>query len=81
MARTTGFQTGDPLLLTRCAPLTNRKRFRPRYHLRIGAAAVLDAMVREAKIGEMDGHRRARQILLKAFDDLLGSEEGEEVVK
>ncbi|MCY7347871.1 MAG: DNA translocase FtsK 4TM domain-containing protein [Pyrinomonadaceae bacterium] len=51
-------------------------------HLRIGygrAAAILDAMVREGYIGEMDGSKRARPILQKAFDDLQEAEEGREL--
>ena len=51
-------------------------------HLRIGygrAAAILDAMVREGYIGEMDGSKRARPILQKAFDDLQEMEEGREL--
>ncbi|MDQ3747479.1 MAG: FtsK/SpoIIIE domain-containing protein, partial [Acidobacteriota bacterium] len=51
-------------------------------HLRIGygrAAAILDAMVSEGYIGEMDGSKRARPILQKAFDDLQEAEEGREL--
>jgi len=51
-------------------------------HLRIGygrAAAILDAMVREGYIGEMDGSKRARPILQKAYDDLQEAEEGREL--
>jgi S-DNA-T family DNA segregation ATPase FtsK/SpoIIIE len=51
-------------------------------HLRIGygrAAAILDAMVREGYIGEMDGSKRARPILQKAFDDLQEAEDGREL--
>ncbi len=51
-------------------------------HLRIGygrAAAILDAMVKEGYIGEMDGSKRARPILQKAFDDLQEAEEGREL--
>ena len=51
-------------------------------HLRIGygrAAAILDAMVREGYIGEMDGSKRARPILQKAFDDLQEAAEGREI--
>jgi S-DNA-T family DNA segregation ATPase FtsK/SpoIIIE len=51
-------------------------------HLRIGygrAAAILDAMVREGYIGEMDGSKRARPILQKAFDDLQEAAEGREL--
>ncbi len=47
-------------------------------HLRVGygrAAAILDAMVREGYIGEMDGSKRARPILQKAYDDLQDLEE------
>ncbi len=47
-------------------------------HLRIGygrAAAILDAMVRENYIGEMEGSKRARPILQKAYDDLQDVEE------
>ena len=51
-------------------------------HLRIGygrAAAILDAMAAEGYIGEMDGSKRARPILQKAFDDLQEFEEGREL--
>ncbi len=51
-------------------------------HLRIGygrAAAILDAMVREGYIGEMDGSKRARPILQKAYNDLQEAEEGREL--
>ena len=51
-------------------------------HLRIGygrAAAILDAMVHEGYIGEMDGGKRARPILQKAYDDLQESEQGREL--
>lgn len=51
-------------------------------HLRIGygrAAAILDAMMREGYIGEMDGSKRARPILQKAYDDLQELEEGREL--
>lgn len=51
-------------------------------HLRIGygrAAAILDAMVREGYIGEMDGSKRARPILQKAFNDLQEAAEGREL--
>lgn len=51
-------------------------------HLRIGygrAAAILDAMVREGYIGEMDGSKRARPILQKAYDDLQEAAEGREL--
>ncbi|MGI8470223.1 MAG: DNA translocase FtsK [Pyrinomonadaceae bacterium] len=51
-------------------------------HLRIGygrAAAILDAMVREGYIGEMDGSKRARPILQKAYDALQEAEEGREL--
>ncbi len=51
-------------------------------HLRIGygrAAAILDAMVHEGYIGEMDGSKRARPILQKAYDDLQEAEEGREL--
>ena len=51
-------------------------------HLRVGygrAAAILDAMVREGYIGEMDGSKRARPILQKAYDDLQDLEEMGEV--
>ncbi len=51
-------------------------------HLRIGygrAAAILDAMVKEGYIGEMDGSKRARPILQKAYDDLQEAEEGREL--
>ena len=51
-------------------------------HLRIGygrAAAILDAMVKEGYIGEMDGSKRARPILQKAYDDLQELEEGREL--
>ena len=47
-------------------------------HLRVGygrAAAILDAMVREGYIGEMDGSKRARPILQKAYDDVQDLEE------
>ena len=47
-------------------------------HLRIGygrAAAILDAMVHEGYIGEMDGSKRARSILQKAYDDLQEAED------
>ncbi len=51
-------------------------------HLRIGygrAAAILDAMVAEGYIGEMDGSKRARPILQKAYTDLQEAEEGREL--
>ncbi|MGI8639360.1 MAG: DNA translocase FtsK [Pyrinomonadaceae bacterium] len=51
-------------------------------HLRIGygrAAAILDAMAHEGYIGEMDGSKRARPILQKAYDDLQEAEEGREL--
>lgn len=51
-------------------------------HLRIGygrAAAILDAMVAEGYIGEMDGSKRARPIMQKAYDDLQEAEEGREL--
>lgn len=51
-------------------------------HLRIGygrAAAILDAMVREGYIGDMDGSKRARPIMQKAFDDLQEAAEGREL--
>ncbi len=51
-------------------------------HLRIGygrAAAILDAMAAEGYIGEMDGSKRARPILQKAYDDLQEFEEGREL--
>ena len=51
-------------------------------HLRIGygrAAAILDAMVREGYIGEMDGSKRGRPIMQKAFDDLQEAAEGREI--
>ncbi|MDQ3131156.1 MAG: FtsK/SpoIIIE domain-containing protein, partial [Acidobacteriota bacterium] len=51
-------------------------------HLRIGygrAAAILDAMMREGYIGEIDGSKRARPILQKAYDDLQESVEGREM--
>ncbi len=51
-----------------------------RRHLRIGygrAAAILDAMVREGYIDEMDGSKRARPILQKAYDDLQEVEDRE----
>ncbi len=47
-------------------------------HLRIGygrAAAILDAMVRENYIGEMEGSKRARPVLQKAYEDLQDVEE------
>ena len=47
-------------------------------HLRVGygrAAAILDAMVREGYIGEMDGSKRAREILPKAYEDLQDLDE------
>lgn len=46
-------------------------------YLRIGygrAAAILDAMVREGLIGEMEGSKRARPILEKAYEYLEGYE-------
>jgi DNA segregation ATPase FtsK/SpoIIIE-like protein len=50
-------------------------------HLRIGygRAAILDAMVRGGYIGEMDGSKRARPILQKAFNDLKEAKEGMEL--
>ena len=51
-------------------------------HLRVGygrAAAILDAMVREGYIGEMDGSKRAREILPKAYEDLQDMEEMSQV--
>ena len=51
-------------------------------HLRIGygrAAAILDAMAQMGYIGEMDGSKRARPILQKAYDDLQEAEEGREL--
>lgn len=51
-------------------------------HLRIGygrAAAILDALVAEGYIGEMDGSKRARPILQKAYQALQEAEEGREL--
>lgn len=51
-------------------------------HLRIGygrAAAILDALVAEGYIGEMDGSKRARPILQKAYEALQEAEEGREI--
>ena len=51
-------------------------------HLRIGygrAAAILDALVAEGYIGEMDGSKRARPILQKAYEALQEAEEGREL--
>ena len=52
-------------------------------HLRIGygrAAAILDALVAEGYIGEMDGSKRARPVLQKAYEALQEMEEGREIV-
>ncbi len=51
-------------------------------HLRVGygrAAAILDALVAEGYIGEMDGSKRARPILQKAYEALQEAEEGREI--
>lgn len=51
-------------------------------HLRIGygrAAAILDALVAEGYIGEMDGSKRARPVLQKAYEALQEAEEGREI--
>ncbi|NNE68554.1 MAG: DNA translocase FtsK [Pyrinomonadaceae bacterium] len=51
-------------------------------HLRIGygrAAAILDALVADGFIGEMDGSKRARPVLPKAYEMLQDMEEGREV--
>ena len=51
-------------------------------HLRIGygrAAAILDALVADGFIGEMDGTKRARPVLPKAFETLQEMEEGREI--
>ncbi len=51
-------------------------------HLRVGygrAAAILDALVAEGFIGEMDGSKRARPILKKAYEALQEAEEGREI--
>lgn len=51
-------------------------------HLRIGygrAAAILDALVADAFIGEMDGSKRARPVTQKAYDALQEMEEGREL--
>lgn len=50
-------------------------------HLRIGygrAAAILDALVAEGFIGDMDGSKRARPVLQKAYDAVQEIEEGRE---
>jgi S-DNA-T family DNA segregation ATPase FtsK/SpoIIIE len=51
-------------------------------HLRIGygrAAAILDALVADGFIGEMDGSKRARPVLPKAYETLQDMEEGREI--
>ncbi|MEZ5307436.1 MAG: DNA translocase FtsK 4TM domain-containing protein [Pyrinomonadaceae bacterium] len=50
-------------------------------HLRIGygrAAAILDALVAEGFIGDMDGSKRAREVLPKTYEALQEMEEGRE---
>ena len=75
----------DPLFVDALRTVTTNKSASTsllQRHLRIGygrAAAILDAMVREGYIGEMDGSKRARPILQKAFDDLQEAEEGREL--
>ncbi len=75
----------DPLFVDALRTVVNNKSASTsllQRHLRIGygrAAAILDAMVREGYIGEMDGSKRARPILQKAFDDLQEAEEGREL--
>lgn len=75
----------DPLFVDALRTVTTNKSASTsllQRHLRIGygrAAAILDAMVREGYIGEMDGSKRARPILQKAFDDLQEVEEGREL--
>jgi S-DNA-T family DNA segregation ATPase FtsK/SpoIIIE len=75
----------DPLFIDALRTVTTNKSASTsllQRHLRIGygrAAAILDAMVREGYIGEMDGSKRARPILQKAFDDLQEAEEGREL--
>ncbi len=51
-------------------------------HLRIGygrAAAILDALVADGFIGDMDGSKRARPVLPKAYETLQEIEEGREI--
>ena len=51
-------------------------------HLRIGygrAAAILDALVADGLIGDMDGSKRARPVMPKAYELLQDMEEGREV--
>ncbi len=51
-------------------------------HLRIGygrAAAILDALVADGYIGDMDGSKRARPVLPKAYETLQDIEEGREI--
>lgn len=75
----------DPLFVDALRTVTTNKSASTsllQRHLRIGygrAAAILDAMVREGYIGEMDGSKRARPILQKAFNDLQEAEEGREL--
>lgn len=75
----------DPLFADALRTVVNNKSASTsllQRHLRIGygrAAAILDAMVREGYIGEMDGSKRARPILQKAYDDLQEAEEGREI--
>ena len=75
----------DPLFADALRTVVNNKSASTsllQRHLRIGygrAAAILDAMVREGYIGEMDGSKRARPILQKAFDDLQEASEGREL--
>ncbi|HLM59324.1 MAG TPA: FtsK/SpoIIIE domain-containing protein, partial [Pyrinomonadaceae bacterium] len=75
----------DPLFVDALRTVTTNKSASTsllQRHLRIGygrAAAILDAMVREGYIGEMDGSKRARPILQKAYDDLQEAEEGREL--
>jgi S-DNA-T family DNA segregation ATPase FtsK/SpoIIIE len=70
----------DPLFVDALRTVVNNKSASTsilQRHLRIGygrAAAILDAMVREGYIGEMDGSKRVRPILQKAFVDLQQTE-------
>lgn len=75
----------DPLFAEALQCVVNSRRASTsllQRHLRIGygrAAAILDALVAEGFIGEMDGSKRARPILQKAYEALQEAEEGREI--
>lgn len=75
----------DPLFADALQCVVNARRASTsllQRHLRIGygrAAAILDALVAEGYIGDMDGSKRARPILQKAYEALQEAEEGREI--